>query len=196
MKGETPGENRPRLDLGGRASPPHAPSIKCSVAEAGVRAFPSPKYRVFRAGLLLHVLPRLRTDPSGRDCCCCMFSLAQVPSLPGGTAAACSPSPKYRSFRAGLLLHVLRRPGIESSGRDDAVLCPFNHNHPSVESSGRDARPLSVSCARGRRGQVRKLPGGTLPGGKRGRSPGRVLAAATAKSGNFRAGLCRAGRHR
>ena len=134
-----PGRNRQRLDLGGRAPPPplHAPSEKCSVAEAGVRA------RTFS---------RLSAESSGRDDAC----------LPAA--------------------HVFRfsRPSIESSGR---------------ETSGRDARALSVSCTRGGRGQVRKLPGGTLPGGTRGCWPCCVLAAA-AQSETFRAGLGRAGRHR
>ena len=175
MKGETPGENRPRLDLGGRASPPHAPSIKCSVAEAGVRAFPSPKYRVFRAGLLLHVLPRLSTDPSGRDCCC-MFSVAQVSSLPGGTTRYCALSITITQVsslpggtRGRCLCRVLAagaaksgnfRAGLFRAGSAAARRAVFSRRRrPSPETSGRDSAGQDAIV------DTQDQPGGTLPGG-------------------------------
>ena len=104
-----------------------------------------------------------------------MFSLAQVSILPGGTAAACSPSPRYRVFRAGRRGTVpfqsqSPKCRVFRAGRAAAVCVVCSRPaRPSPETSGRDssgreARPLAGPCSRGGDGQVRKLPGGTLPG--------------------------------
>ena len=144
-----------------------------------MRTFFSAKYRVFRAG---------------RALACRWFSSAKYRVFRAGCCAGGAyfrrHRPSIENFRAGccagaacLNRQVSKTSGRDSSGRDAWVVAvssfPAEYgdfragrlhgacallSRPGIETSGRDASMVPVFSSRG---QVRKLPGGTLPGGTR-----------------------------